>query len=134
MDRDQLRALQAPLKEQYKTEPDAALITLSAKGSLYVTRPNLVTYTAQRADLDKVAADLFDVVGKGAVKIEADKPLRGGDAEPGGLFGDASKQTDLIDAIAVALRTDGQDVRFISREAALEEANKPADYANIVKD
>src|SRR6201990_2222224 len=34
MDRDQLRALQAPLKEQYKTEPDAALITLSAKGSL----------------------------------------------------------------------------------------------------
>jgi uncharacterized OsmC-like protein len=33
MDRDQLRALQAPLKEQYKTDPDAALITLSAKGS-----------------------------------------------------------------------------------------------------
>ena len=34
MDRDQLRALQAPLKDQYKTDPDAALITLSAKGSL----------------------------------------------------------------------------------------------------
>src|SRR5436190_11987278 len=34
MDRDQLRALQAPLKERYKTEPDAALITLSAKGTL----------------------------------------------------------------------------------------------------
>ena len=34
MDRDQLRALQAPLKEQYKTDPDAAVITLSAKGSL----------------------------------------------------------------------------------------------------
>jgi uncharacterized OsmC-like protein len=34
MDRDQLRALQAPLKEQYTTDPDAALITLSAKGSL----------------------------------------------------------------------------------------------------
>ena len=34
MDRDTLRALQAPLKEQYKTDPDAALITLSAKGSL----------------------------------------------------------------------------------------------------
>src|SRR4051812_35414955 len=34
MDRDQLRALQAPLKEQYKTDPDAALITLSATGSL----------------------------------------------------------------------------------------------------
>src|ERR1700754_4090636 len=34
MDREQLRALQAPLKESYKTDPDAALITLSAKGNL----------------------------------------------------------------------------------------------------
>ena len=34
MDRDQLRALQAPLKEQYKADPDAALITLSATGTL----------------------------------------------------------------------------------------------------
>jgi uncharacterized OsmC-like protein len=34
MDRDQLRALQAPLKEHYQADPDAALITLSAKGDL----------------------------------------------------------------------------------------------------
>jgi uncharacterized OsmC-like protein len=34
MDRDQLRALQAPLKDSYKTDPDAALVTLSATGSL----------------------------------------------------------------------------------------------------
>jgi uncharacterized OsmC-like protein len=34
MDRDTLRALQAPLKDQYKTDPDAALITLKAKGNL----------------------------------------------------------------------------------------------------
>jgi uncharacterized OsmC-like protein len=34
MDRDQLRALQAPLKESYKTDPDAAVITLSARGTL----------------------------------------------------------------------------------------------------
>ena len=34
MDRDQLRALQSPLKERYKSEPDAALITLSATGEL----------------------------------------------------------------------------------------------------
>ena len=34
MDRDELRALQAPLKEQYKTDPGAALITLSASGTL----------------------------------------------------------------------------------------------------
>jgi len=34
MDRDQLRALQAPLKDQYKSDPGAALITLKAKGDL----------------------------------------------------------------------------------------------------
>jgi uncharacterized OsmC-like protein len=34
MDRDQLRAVQAPLKERYEVEPEAALVTLSASGSL----------------------------------------------------------------------------------------------------
>ncbi len=34
MDRDQLQTLQAPLKERYRTEPDAALVTLSAVGTL----------------------------------------------------------------------------------------------------
>lgn len=34
MDRDELRALQAPLKDRYRTDPDAALVTLSAVGTL----------------------------------------------------------------------------------------------------
>jgi uncharacterized OsmC-like protein len=34
MDRDALRALQAPLKESYRTDPDKALVTLKATGSL----------------------------------------------------------------------------------------------------
>lgn len=42
---------------------------LAAKGSLYMTRPTLNTYTASRADLVATAKDLFDVVGSGAVKI-----------------------------------------------------------------
>ena len=42
---------------------------LAAKGSLYITRPTLATYTAKRADLEAVAADLFDAVSSGAVKI-----------------------------------------------------------------
>ncbi len=42
---------------------------LAAKGSLYATRPTLNTYTAKRADLVENAAELFDVVKKGAVKI-----------------------------------------------------------------
>ncbi len=34
MNREELRALQAPLKERYEEEPGAALVTLSATGSL----------------------------------------------------------------------------------------------------
>ena len=34
MDLDELRALQAPLKDLYRDEPDAALVTLSAVGKL----------------------------------------------------------------------------------------------------
>src|ERR1700682_6850547 len=42
---------------------------LSQKGSLYVTRPTLATYTAKREDLLATANDLFSVVSSGAVKI-----------------------------------------------------------------
>ena len=51
---------------------------LAAKGSLYLTRPGLATYVAKRADLEKTAAELFDVVLKGAVKIEVNQtfPLK----------------------------------------------------------
>jgi uncharacterized OsmC-like protein len=34
MKRDELRAIQAPLKERYESEAEAALVTLSASGSL----------------------------------------------------------------------------------------------------
>jgi len=51
---------------------------LAAKGSLYVTRPTLNTYTAKRDDLVATAKDLFGVVGSGAVKISVNQtyPLK----------------------------------------------------------
>jgi NADPH2:quinone reductase len=42
---------------------------LQQKGSLFATRPTLNTYAAKREDLVSIANGLFDVVGKGAVKI-----------------------------------------------------------------
>lgn len=42
---------------------------LAQKGSLYLTRPTLMTYTASRADLLLSAGALFDVIEKGAVKV-----------------------------------------------------------------
>jgi NADPH2:quinone reductase len=50
--------------------PPVDLGILSAKGSLFLTRPSLMAYTAKREDLLDHARDLFEVVEKGAVKIE----------------------------------------------------------------
>ena len=49
------------------------LAVLSTKGSLYVTRPNLNSYTASATDLAASAQALFDVVLSGAVKIEVNQ-------------------------------------------------------------
>ncbi len=46
---------------------------LAAKGSLYLTRPSLVTYTSKREDLVNSANELFDVVAKGVVKIRVNQ-------------------------------------------------------------
>ena len=53
--------------------PPFDLGTLAAKGSLFVTRPTLATYTAKAADLRASAAELFDVVLSGAVKIRVNQ-------------------------------------------------------------
>ncbi len=46
---------------------------LATKGSLYFTRPTLMTYTARREDLVLSANRLFDVVLSGKVKIEIEQ-------------------------------------------------------------
>ncbi len=53
--------------------PPVALTTLSAKGSLYVQRPTLMTYTATRPLLEETANDLFEAVTSGKVKIEVNQ-------------------------------------------------------------
>ena len=42
---------------------------LGQKGSLFATRPTLFTFLADRARLDTMARELFDVVGAGVVKV-----------------------------------------------------------------
>ncbi len=46
---------------------------LATKGSLFLTRPTLATYTGTREELVATANQLFDVVLKGAVKIEVNQ-------------------------------------------------------------
>jgi NADPH2:quinone reductase len=51
---------------------------LAPKGSLFLTRPTLMTYTAKRDDLVAAAQELFEVVQSGAVKLEINQrfPLK----------------------------------------------------------
>jgi len=51
--------------------PDINPLLLSQKGSLFLTRPTMFSYTATVEQLDETAADLFDVIANGAVKIAA---------------------------------------------------------------
>ena len=50
--------------------PPVDLGWLAARGSLFITRPSLMAYTARREDLLDHANDLFEVIQSGAVKIE----------------------------------------------------------------
>jgi NADPH2:quinone reductase len=61
--------------------PPVELITLMNKGSLYVTRPTLATYTATRAELEATATELFDVVLSGKVKVDIRHTYRLQDAQ-----------------------------------------------------
>jgi NADPH2:quinone reductase len=51
--------------------PDPIPPTLLAqKGSLFLTRPTLFHYIASRAELEQSAAELFEMVRSGKVKVE----------------------------------------------------------------
>jgi NADPH2:quinone reductase len=53
--------------------PPVDLGVLAQRGSLYITRPSLFTYTASRQELLDTANSLFAVVRSGAVKIEVNQ-------------------------------------------------------------
>ncbi len=50
--------------------PEFSLQELASRGSLFITRPSLMSYMAKREDLEASAKSLFGVVASGEVKIE----------------------------------------------------------------
>ena len=71
MNREELRAVQAPLKERYENEPEAALVTLAATGTLEALA------ACAGVTLRAVATSLGIEVGGGAVRAEGDLDFRG---------------------------------------------------------
>lgn len=60
--------------------PPFSVNILSAKGSLYLTRPTLATYAAKREDLEAMARDLFGVLQGGTVRCEVKQRFKLADA------------------------------------------------------
>ncbi|MGI9245458.1 MAG: quinone oxidoreductase family protein [Steroidobacteraceae bacterium] len=50
--------------------PPLAPLELARRGSLFLTRPVLFTYVANRTDLLRAAKDTFEMIGRGAVRVE----------------------------------------------------------------
>lgn len=73
--------------------PPVDIGILAAKGSLYLTRPTLASYTTKREDLLAVAKDLFDVVASGAVKINVNQRYALKDAAQAHIDLEARKTT-----------------------------------------
>ena len=60
--------------------PPVDLLQLSQRGSLFITRPTLMHYSAKRDELLDLGAELFDVVGSGKVRIEVNQSYALADA------------------------------------------------------
>lgn len=50
--------------------PPLDVSELAARGSLFLTRPTIFSYTARRADLEEGARRLYEMIGSGKVKVE----------------------------------------------------------------
>jgi NADPH2:quinone reductase len=69
---------------------------LAQKGSLFVTRPTLVTYIASREDLERTSKSLFDIVASGKVKIEINGRYKLADAAQAHRDLEARKTTGSV--------------------------------------
>lgn len=61
-----------------KPDPVDIIHDLGARGSLFITRPAVMHYMAKREDMEAAAAELFQVLASGAVKVHVNYryPLR----------------------------------------------------------
>jgi NADPH2:quinone reductase len=69
---DSLRPLGLMVSYGNASGPAPAIqpLELAKRGSLFLTRPTLFHYIARRAELVRAARELFDVIGRGVVRIE----------------------------------------------------------------
>jgi NADPH2:quinone reductase len=73
--------------------PPFSLSELVSRGSLYITRPTLGHYAATRADLEAMAADLFEMVASGKIKVDVNQKVPLADAAQAHIALESRKTT-----------------------------------------
>jgi NADPH2:quinone reductase len=73
--------------------PPFSLSELNSRGSLYITRPALGAYASDRENLEAMAADLFQMVSSGKVKIEVNQKFPLADAAKAHIALESRKTT-----------------------------------------
>jgi len=73
--------------------PPFSLTELASRGSLYITRPALFNYVSTREELEATAADLFQMVASGKVKIEINQTFPLADAAKAHIALESRKTT-----------------------------------------
>lgn len=73
--------------------PPFSLTELASRGSLFITRPTLGHYAAKREDLEAMAADLFQMVASGKVKIDVNQRYALADAAQAHIALESRKTT-----------------------------------------
>jgi NADPH2:quinone reductase len=71
-------------------------LLLSAKGSIFITRPTLAHYTAKRAELEELAGELMERVVSGQVRIEVSKTYALRDAAQAQIDLEARRTTGSV--------------------------------------
>ncbi|MGD2064703.1 MAG: OsmC family peroxiredoxin, partial [Nitrospirota bacterium] len=71
MNRDELRAAQEPLKQRYRQQPEAALVTLEAEGEMGEG------VTCAGVTMNAVATSIGVEIKRGVVHAEGDLDFRG---------------------------------------------------------
>jgi NADPH2:quinone reductase len=65
-----LRGLMVSFGNSSGPVPPFAPLELSRRGSLYLTRPTLFDYITRRSELETAARELFELIGRGTIRIQ----------------------------------------------------------------
>ncbi len=106
---------------------------LGQKGSLFATRPTLFTFLADRARLETMAKELFEVVGAGRRQGRHLRPraARGGGARASRPRGAAHHRLDRADSLTLTLGVERAALYRAAVAPPVERAHERTEFDEV---